>query len=57
MVENFKVKSVDDQGRVSLQTDRPGERATSVTVEAREAIQAIADAAGLTVTIEDQQAG
>jgi hypothetical protein len=38
-------------GQVRIRTDRPGERAVSVTIDAKEAISQIAAAAGLQVTI------
>jgi len=51
MTENFNVEPLV-AGQVRIKTDAPGQRATSVVMDAKEAITTIAEAAGLTVIIE-----
>jgi hypothetical protein len=43
-----------DEGGVRIRADRPGIAAVSGVVDAREFIQQVAQAAGLTVTISDE---
>jgi hypothetical protein len=46
----------EDDGQVKIRLDRPGVAAVSYTGDPRELIQRIADAAGLTVQVEEKPA-
>lgn len=52
MSKEFRVSDAGVAGRVRIHTDREGVAGTSADVDAREAIQEIAEKAGLTVSVE-----
>ena len=54
MTDDFEVEPTEEAGQVRIRTDSPGQRAVSAVLDAEEAIQQIAAAAGLQVTIEEE---
>lgn len=52
-MDSFRVTS-EESGGVRIHTDREGVAGTSAVVDARQAIEEIAAAAGLQVTVEEQ---